>query len=121
MATHSSTRAWEVPWTEEPSRLQPMGLQSRTRLSDFTFFTFFNINKDILKCRVFIIDMTYLVVMSQLLRSIEGLIGVALMNLGGSPPGTPLFLPPAPDPTKQLKKRVSLNMVAPELYSKKIS
>ena len=59
--------------------------------------------------------------MSQLLRSIEGLIGVALMNFGGSPPGTPLFLPPAPDPTKQLKKRVSLNMVAPELYSKKIS
>ena len=60
--------------------------------------------------------------MSQLLRSIEGLICVALMNLGGSLPGTPLFLPPAaPDPTKQLKTRVSLNMVSPELYSKKIS
>ena len=34
-ATHSSIRAWEIPWTEEPSGLQPMGLQkSQTRLSD---------------------------------------------------------------------------------------
>ena len=37
MATHSSILAWKVPWTEEPSRLQSMGLQSRTQLSDFTF------------------------------------------------------------------------------------
>ena len=34
MATHSSILAWEIPWTEEPSRLQFMGWQSRTRLSD---------------------------------------------------------------------------------------
>ena len=27
MATHSSTIAWEIPWTEEPGRLQSMGLQ----------------------------------------------------------------------------------------------
>ena len=27
MATHSSTLAWKIPWTEEPSRLQSMGLQ----------------------------------------------------------------------------------------------
>ena len=27
MATHSSILAWEIPWTDEPSRLQPMGLQ----------------------------------------------------------------------------------------------
>ena len=26
-ATHSSILAWEIPWTEEPGRLQPMGLQ----------------------------------------------------------------------------------------------
>ena len=32
MATHSSILAWEIPWTEEPGRLQSMGLQSRTRL-----------------------------------------------------------------------------------------
>ena len=25
MATHSSTLAWKIPWTEEPGRLQPMG------------------------------------------------------------------------------------------------
>ena len=27
MATHSSTLAWKIPWTEEPGRLQTMGLQ----------------------------------------------------------------------------------------------
>ena len=27
MVTHSSILAWEVPWTEEPSGLQSMGLQ----------------------------------------------------------------------------------------------
>ena len=27
MATHSNTLAWEIPWTEEPSGLQSMGLQ----------------------------------------------------------------------------------------------
>ena len=26
MATHSSILAWEIPWTEEPVRLQSMGL-----------------------------------------------------------------------------------------------
>ena len=33
-ATHSSILAWRIPWTEEPSGLQSMGSQSRTRLSD---------------------------------------------------------------------------------------
>ena len=37
LVTHSSTLAWEIPWTEEPGRLQFMGSWSRTRLSDFTF------------------------------------------------------------------------------------
>ena len=27
MATHSSTLAWKIPWTERPGRLQSMGLQ----------------------------------------------------------------------------------------------
>ena len=27
VATHCSTLAWKTPWTEEPSRLQFMGLQ----------------------------------------------------------------------------------------------
>ena len=26
MAPHSSTLAWEIPWTEQPGRLQSMGL-----------------------------------------------------------------------------------------------
>ena len=42
MATHSSTLAWKIPWTEEPGRLQSMGsLRVRhdwvTSLSLFTF------------------------------------------------------------------------------------
>ena len=36
MAIHCSTIAWKIAWTEEPGRLQSMGSQSRTRLSDFT-------------------------------------------------------------------------------------
>ena len=27
MTTHSSTRAWKIPWTEKPGRLQSMGSQ----------------------------------------------------------------------------------------------
>ena len=27
MATHSSTLAWKIPWTEEPGRLPSMGSQ----------------------------------------------------------------------------------------------
>ena len=39
MATHSSILAWKIPWTEEPGRLQSMGLQSRTQLSKSTTTT----------------------------------------------------------------------------------
>ena len=39
MATHSSTLAWQIPWTEEPGRLQSMGsLESdMTELLHFDF------------------------------------------------------------------------------------
>ena len=34
VATHSSTLAWEIPWTEEPGMLLSMGSKkSQTRLS----------------------------------------------------------------------------------------
>ena len=47
MAPHSSTPAWKIPWTEEPGRLQSMGLQSRTQLSDFSFtFHFHALEKE---------------------------------------------------------------------------
>ena len=39
MATHSSTFAWKIPWTEEPGRLHGVA-KSRTRLSDFTSLLF---------------------------------------------------------------------------------
>jgi len=47
MAPHSSTLAWKIPWTEEPGRLQSMGLLSRTRLSNFAFtFHFHALEKE---------------------------------------------------------------------------
>ena len=46
MAPHSSTLAWKIPWTEEPGRLQSMGLL-RVGLSDFTFtFHFHALEKE---------------------------------------------------------------------------
>ena len=41
MAPHSSTRVWKIPCMEEPGRPWSMESQSRTRLSDFTFFLSF--------------------------------------------------------------------------------
>ena len=41
IATHSSILAWEIPWTEEPGRLQSMGSQrvgpDSLKVSDFPF------------------------------------------------------------------------------------
>ena len=49
MATHSSTLAWRIPWTEEPGRLQSIHgvAKSRTQLSDFSFtFHFHALEKE---------------------------------------------------------------------------
>ena len=48
MATHSSTLAWKIPWTEEPGRLLSYGVaQSQTQLSDFAFtFHFHALEKE---------------------------------------------------------------------------
>ena len=48
MATHSSTLAWKIPWTEEPGILQSMrSLKVWTLLSDFTFtFHFHALGKE---------------------------------------------------------------------------
>ena len=35
MTIHSTILAWRIPWTEEPGKLQSMGSQSQTRLSDY--------------------------------------------------------------------------------------
>ena len=38
MASHASTLAWKIPWTEEPGRLQSMGsLRDMTERLDFHF------------------------------------------------------------------------------------
>ena len=41
MATHSSTLAWKIPWTEEPDGLQSMG--SLRVGHDFTFTFHFHV------------------------------------------------------------------------------
>ena len=49
MATHSSTLAWKIPWTEEPGRLHGVHgvARSRTWLSDLTFtFHFHALEKE---------------------------------------------------------------------------
>ena len=48
MATHSSTLAWKIPWTEEPGRLYSMGSRRVGHLlCDFTFtFHFHALEKE---------------------------------------------------------------------------
>ena len=39
MATHSSILVWRIPWTEDPDKLQSIGVaKSKTRLNDFFHF-----------------------------------------------------------------------------------
>ena len=47
MATHSSTLAWQIPWMEEPGRLQSWGHQESDTTEDFTFtFHFHSLKKE---------------------------------------------------------------------------
>ena len=51
MATHSSILAWKIPWTEEPGRLQSMGVtKSQTRLINFTSLHSINNIHSVLVC-----------------------------------------------------------------------
>ena len=90
MATHSSILPWRIPWTEEPGRLQSMGLQrmgcnwsdwarspnSRTWLSDWpllsSFFFFFNsflgpLRQELTRYDVFWINFNFLYLFNSLL------------------------------------------------------
>ena len=54
MAPHSSTLAWEIPWTEEPGGLQSVA-SLRVRPSDFTFtFHFHALEKEMQPIPVFL-------------------------------------------------------------------
>jgi len=35
MATHASIPAWKIPWIEKPGRIQSMGPQSQTQLTEY--------------------------------------------------------------------------------------
>ena len=53
MSTHSSILAWRIPWTEEPGRLQFMGLQSQMQhieddMKDFSLIFLFPFYKSFL-------------------------------------------------------------------------
>ena len=47
MATHSSTLAWQIPWTEEPGGLQSMGSLGvgHNRATSLLLFTFHALEK----------------------------------------------------------------------------
>ena len=51
MATHTSTLAWKIPWTEEPSRLQSMGIQ-RVAHDWATSTNFFSRIPNLRRCKV---------------------------------------------------------------------
>ena len=38
MATHTSILAWRIPWTEEPGRLQSMGVAELDTTKQLTFY-----------------------------------------------------------------------------------
>ena len=44
IATNSSTLAWKIPWTEDPGRLQSMGLQEEhnKKMKNLYYFTEIN-------------------------------------------------------------------------------
>ena len=47
MATHSSTLAWKIPWTEEPGRLQSMGRKESDTTERLTVtFRFYALEKE---------------------------------------------------------------------------
>ena len=52
MATHSSILAWRIPWTEEPGRLQPTGLQrvGHNWATSFHFTSLYVIRKQLDPC-----------------------------------------------------------------------
>ena len=67
MATHSSILAWEIPWTEEPGRLQSMWLQRVghdwvTNIHTLLLFQFYPLSTVILK-NTFIYFLIYLAVL----------------------------------------------------------
>ena len=47
MPPHSSTLAWKIPWTEEPGKLQSMGLLrvGHDRVTSLSFSTFMHLRK----------------------------------------------------------------------------
>ena len=49
MATHSSTLAWRIPWTEEPAGYSPKGHKELATTKQLNTFTF---NKDIWTAQV---------------------------------------------------------------------
>ena len=50
MAVHSSILAWKIPWTEEPGRIQSMGLQRVMDMTEEIHFHFLIYLSGILLC-----------------------------------------------------------------------
>ena len=55
MAIHSSTLAWKIPWTEEPDRLQSIGLQRVGHdwaTHSLSFFIFSRVISPLISCSI---------------------------------------------------------------------
>ena len=50
MAVHSSILAWQIPWTEEPGRIQSIGLQRVMDMTEEIHFHFLIYLSGILLC-----------------------------------------------------------------------
>ena len=46
MATYSSTLAWRIPWTEDPGRLQSMGVRKELDTTEQFHFHFSLLGRD---------------------------------------------------------------------------
>ena len=52
MATHSNILVWRIPWTEEPGKLQSMGLERVTHNWETNTFTFSKIHMEMQSFRI---------------------------------------------------------------------
>ena len=59
MATHSSTLAWKIPWTEEPVSYSPWGCKESDTTEQLHFVSFLSIDKLFVKDKLQIVSLIF--------------------------------------------------------------